>query len=167
LRGYYIIAPLIFLSACSPPERPSAAGGESVVKDLVVSESVLGRPDWLLKAKTATIKEKEKRMLFTSPELVMYNESASTASVITADTGELETEKKAGELSGAVQVNSAEEGMILTTDKLYYSSKKGKIWTDEPIIVHKDKAVITGKGFTSNLDLTEIEINKQETRMEE
>ena len=118
----------------------------------------------MLKAKGARIEERSGRIYFTQPDVTFYDNAAVT-SVITAVSGEMKVREKEAVLTGDVRVDARREGMKLATNKLYYSSARAKIWTDERVVIHRGKTVITGSGFTANPDLSEIELTKQETRM--
>ena len=73
--------------------------------------------------------------------------------------------KKDAELVKNVLVVSKIEPMTLETTKLFFSSGKNKIWTDEEVTILRGKNVIRGRGFTANPDLSEIEITRQETKV--
>lgn len=103
-------------------------------------------------------------MVFSSPVMQFYDAN-KVSSVIKARSGLLEPSKKSAVLSIDVSVDAKKDGMLLKTEKLYYSSAKGKIWTDEKVTLFRGKTVIKGRGFTANPDLSEIEIEHQETKL--
>lgn len=120
--------------------------------------------DWTLDAKTARLEESETRIYFEAPRLRFFEKERAT-SELGADTGFLDLAKKDAELVRNVVVVSWAERMTLKTEKLFFSSAKNKIWTDEDVTVLRGKNVMHGRGFTANPDLTEIEINRQETKV--
>jgi len=107
----------------------------------------------------------ESRMTFSLPVMHFY-EAGRVSSIIKAKSGQFEPSKKSAILSANVSVDAKKDGMLLKTEKLYYSSEKGKIWTDEKVTLFRGKTVIKGKGFTANPDLSEIEIEHQETKIQ-
>jgi LPS export ABC transporter protein LptC len=152
------------LAACSPGGTRESAPGISIIRGLSVSETDGPDRKWVLDSELARMDEKKGITYFTAPHIKFYTAGA-VSSVITSRSGFMQMRKKAAELTGDVHVNSQTDGMLLLTTRLYYSSARGKIWTEEPVTIYKEKTIITGKGFTANPDLSEIEIEHQETRM--
>jgi len=157
----------VFFTACKNSQSVEYSDGTSNIKRLVISESIYGKPSWILRAKTAKILPDGTTIKLQLPEINLFDEKGQNNSTVTADNGSIKTTEGSSILEGSVLVDAKTENMILSTKKLYFDSKKKKIWTNENIVIHKGKTIVTGRGFTSNSDFTEIEINKQETRMAE
>lgn len=155
---------LLALAACSGGEAREAAPGVSLLKDFSIAETADGMSHWRLDSKTARMNEKAGMMYFEAPRIKFYDLD-KVSSEITSRTGSLQMHKKAAQLTDDVVVNSMKDGMRLKTTKLFYSSARGKIWTEEPVTIYKGRTVIQGRGFTANPDLSEIQIEHQETRM--
>lgn len=164
MRTAGLLLLLAALAACSGKEQGVAAPGVSLVKNFSVAESDAVSSHWRLDAESAVLLDKEGLMRFIAPHIKFYDGDA-VSSEITSKFGLMRTREKAAELTGDVAVNSRKDGMRLMTTKLYYSSARGKIWTEEPVTIYKDRTVIKGRGFTANPDMSEIEIEHQETRM--
>lgn len=164
MRTAGVLLLLAALAACSDSGQGVAAPGVSLVKDFSVAESDAVSSHWRLDAESAVLLEKEGLMRFIAPRIKFYDADRVTSEII-SKFGLMRTREKYAELNGDVVVNSAKDGMKLKTTKLYYSSARGKIWTEEPVTIYKDRAVTKGRGFTANPDLSEIEIEHQETRM--
>ncbi|MCX5786350.1 MAG: LPS export ABC transporter periplasmic protein LptC [Elusimicrobia bacterium] len=155
---------LSLICACSgggPAETPR---GTNLFSGFSVSETDSNSAKWRLDAPTASMEDLEGRMVFSSPVMQFYDAN-KVSSVIKARSGLLEPSKKSAVLSIDVSVDAKKDGMLLKTEKLYYSSAKGKIWTDEKVTLFRGKTVIKGRGFTANPDLSEIEIEHQETKL--
>lgn len=155
---------LAALCACSQPAGPLPAEGTSLIGNLYMSEANSGNARWRLKAQNALMEEKKGKIYFTTPAVKFYDGN-SVSSVITSLRGEMLMREKEAELIGEVHVNALKDGMRLATTRLFYSSARNKIWTPEPVTIYKGDTIITGRGFTANPDLSEIEIAHQETRM--
>ena len=155
---------LLGLAACSDNGSREAAPGISLLKDFSIAEAEEGTARWRLDSQTARMDEKAGMIYFDSPRVKFYDND-KVSSEITSLTGSLKMHKKAAELTDKVLVNAKKDGMILKTTKLFYSSARGKIWTEEPVTIYKGRTIITGRGFTANPDLSEIQIEHQETRM--
>ncbi|MCX5791114.1 MAG: LPS export ABC transporter periplasmic protein LptC [Elusimicrobia bacterium] len=152
------------LCACSEPKAGLPVEGASLIESLSIAEADSGASRWRLKARSARMEEKKGVIFFTSPAVKFYDGEKIT-SEITSMKGEMLMREKEAELNGAVKINAVKDGMRLATERLFYSSARNKIWTQEKITINKGNTVITGRGFTANPDLSEIEIKHQETRM--
>jgi len=129
-----------------------------------MAEVNAGPSRWRLNAKTARMLEKQGLILFTSPEIRFYDGKIMSSEIKARD-GKLLMREKETELTGDVRVDSRKDGMKLLTSKLFFSTARDKIWTDEPVTIYRERTVITGRGFTANPDLSEIELLHQETRL--
>ncbi len=155
---------LLALAACSGADSREAAPGVSLLKDFSMAEADAGLSAWRLDAETGRLDEKKGVISFSSPRIRFYDQDR-VSSEITALSGFLEMKKRDARLNDQVVVDSKRDGMRLTTTKLYYSSARAKIWTEEPVTIYKGRTVINGRGFIANPDLSEIEIRHQETRL--
>jgi len=140
------------------------APGVSLIGDFSMAESDGGTSRWSLDSELARLNEKKGLIFFEAPRIKFFDEGM-VSSEITARNGTLKMSEKAAELTEDVTVDARKDGMRLTTTRLYYSSARGKIWTEEPVTIYKGRTVIKGRGFTANPDLSEIEIKHQETRL--
>lgn len=152
------------LAACSGGEPAGAAPGVSLLENFSMAESDAGSRNWTLDSALGRLDEKRGVIAFEGPKIKFFDKGR-VSSEIKALKGTLQMRQKAAELADEVEVLSLRDGMRLRTTKLYYSSARGKIWTEEPVTILKDRTVITGRGFTANPDLSEIEIQRQETRI--
>lgn len=161
--GTFGLALLLAAAGCSgrgdsaPP--PAGAG---LLKGVRLSQMSSNASDWTLDAMAARLEESETRIYFEAPRLKFFEKEQAT-SELSADTGFLDLMKKDAELVKNVVVVSWTERMTLKTGKLFFSSRKNKIWTDEEVTVLRGRNMMRGRGFTANPDLTEIEIIRQET----
>ena len=151
------------LTACSDADVREAAPGISLLKNFSMAETAAGASNWRLDAETGRLDEKKGVITFSAPRIKFYDKDI-VSSEITSRNGSLQMLEKNAELTDEVEVNSRKDGMRLLTAKLYYSSARAKIWTGEPVTIYKGRTVIKGRGFTANPDLSEIEIQHQETR---
>lgn len=162
---FFLAAAVILAAGCAPEPSASYGDGESEIKGLSIADSSWGKPAWIIKADSSKVKPGNTAAAFKKPVLTLYGKNGKVNSIITADEGQADGAAGTGELSGSVKVVSKEENMTLKTSRLFYNSKKGRIWSDRKVEIQRGKAVVTGKSFVSNLDFSEIEIKNQETRM--
>ncbi|PIU18152.1 MAG: LPS export ABC transporter periplasmic protein LptC [Elusimicrobia bacterium CG08_land_8_20_14_0_20_59_10] len=163
MRPFAVLFAAVFC-ACSAPKTPDAAPGTSLINGFTMAEVNAGPSRWRLNAKTARMLEKQGLILFTSPEIRFYDGKIMSSEIKARD-GKLLMREKETELTGDVRVDSRKDGMKLLTSKLFFSTARDKIWTDEPVTIYRERTVITGRGFTANPDLSEIELLHQETRL--
>ena len=164
MKGALPILILLAFAACSDGVPAETARGMSLFSGLSVSEMDSNSRKWHLVSPAASMEDLESRMLFSRPVIQFYTDG-KVSSIIKAQSGQFEPLKKSAVLSADVSVDAKNDGMLLKTEKLYYSSEKGKIWTNEKVTLFRDKTVTNGKGFTANPDLSEIEIEHQETKI--
>ena len=155
---------LLALAGCSAEESHEAAVGVSLFKNFSISESDAGSSRWHLDSASGRLDEKKGVILFDAPKIKFFDLGQVT-SVITSKTGTLQMRESSAELTDDVQVDAKKDGMILKTSKLYYSSARGKIWTEEEVTIYRGRSITKGRGFVANPDLSEIEIQHQETRL--
>lgn len=155
---------LPLLAACGGTDAREALPGVSLLESFTMSEAGPAGSRWRLDAEKGRLDEKKGVITFTAPRIKFYDAGA-VSSEIASRTGSLKMTEKAAVLNDDVTVESAKDGMRLVTDQLFYSSARAKIWTEEPVTIYKGRTVITGRGFTANPDLSEIEIQHQETRL--
>lgn len=155
---------LPLLAACGGDEAREALPGVSLLENFSMSEADRAGSRWRLDADKGRLDEKKGVITFTSPRIKFYA-AGKVSSEIAARTGSLKMTEKSAVLNDEVTVDSPKDGMRLVTDQLYYSSARAKIWTEDPVTIYKGRTVITGRGFTANPDLSEIEIQHQETRL--
>lgn len=136
--------------------------GASLMTGVKFSQVNDNRLQWTLVSKTARFEEGETRIHFTDPKMDLFEDDKLT-SKLKAETGFLDMTKQDAQLEKDVRVESKTDGMVLLTTRLFFSSEKKKIWTDDPVTILKGNTVTQGRGFTANPDLSEIAITQQET----
>ena len=117
---------------------------------------------WTLVAKTARFEDGETLVYFDEPKMDLFDNNMLT-SKLRSETGFVNMIKKDAQLEKNVRVESKTDGMVLLTSRLFFSSDKDKIWTDDPVTIKKGNTITKGRGFTANPDLSKIAITQQET----
>jgi LPS export ABC transporter protein LptC len=151
-------------TACSDltPGGPVEEGA-SLLTGVKVYEVKNNRFRWKLVSASARFEDGETRVYFDTPKVLLYDDEA-LSSELQAETGFLNMAAKEAQLERNVIVTSKKDGMTLLTSRLFFSSKKDRIWTDDPVVIHKGDTITHGRGFTAKPDLSEIEITRQETK---
>jgi LPS export ABC transporter protein LptC len=70
---------------------------------------------------------------------------------VTSDEGDLNQVTKAVELRGNVVLVSS-DGLRLETDRLRWDASGQRAWTDDPVTIYREGAVVRGTGFESRVD---------------
>ncbi len=117
---------------------------------------------WTLVSKTARFENGETMVYFKDPKMDLFNNNKLT-SKLRSETGFMNMVKKDAQLEKNVRVESKADGMVLLTSRLFFSTDKNKIWTDDPVTIIKGDTITKGLGFTANPDLSMIAITQQET----
>jgi LPS export ABC transporter protein LptC len=136
--------------------------GASLLTGVNVSEIRGNRFRWKLESAAARFEDGETRLYFDNPKMFFFTDD-KPSSELNAETGFINMAGEEAQLERSVLVKSKTDGMTLLTSRLFFSSKKNKIWTDDPVTILKGNTVTHGRGFTANPDLSEIEITRQET----
>ena len=136
--------------------------GASLMTGVKFSQVNDNQRQWTLVSETARFEDGETRIFFDYPKMELFKDNKLT-SRLEADTGFLNMTRKDAQLENSVRVESKTDGMLLLTTRLFFSTQKNKIWTDDPVEIFKGNTVTRGSGFTANPDLSEIAIIRQET----
>lgn len=121
---------------------------------------------WTMDSKTARFEDGETLIYFDNPKMNFFKNDKPSSDLY-AETGFINMVKKDAQLEKNVKVVSRTDGMTLLTSRLFFSSEKDKIWTEDPVTILKGDTVTHGHGFRANPDLSEIEITRQETTTRE
>ncbi len=136
--------------------------GASLLTGVEVSEVRGNLLRWKLNSVSARFEDGETRLFFDDPNMFFYNDD-KPSSELKAEAGFINMAGEEAQLERSVVVKSKADGMTLLTSRLFFSSKRNKIWTDDPVTILKGDTITHGRGFTANPDLSEIEITRQET----
>jgi LPS export ABC transporter protein LptC len=156
------LAALALLAACGrraePAKEPDAR--LQTFEGLTLSQSTGGRPKWNLKSRSAVLHEDAKTADLEAPIMDFYREGKAVSRV-TALTGVVQTDTHDVTLSSSVVLDSFEDHSHLTTEVLYYSSKRERFHTESAVVIHRPEGVINGDGMEATPDLSEIRIFHQ------
>ena len=160
-----MLLPPLFLSACSESPRKfgeAVQEGSSLMTGVKVSQVNDNQLEWTLVSKTARFEKGETLIYFEDPKMDLFDDNRLT-SRLQSDTGFINMVKKDAQLEKNVRVESKTDAMVLRTSRLFFSSEKNKIWTDDPVTIQKGNTITKGRGFTADPDLSRIAITQQET----
>jgi len=115
------------------------------VKDIHFTE--VGDPEltWEIHADTARYRKKENLVNFERVSIKLTRKNGKSLT-LTGNEGVLHTDTKDAEIFGNV-VASSSGGDVVETDRLYYSDKERKIFTDKKIILRNERMEVDGIGM--------------------
>jgi LPS export ABC transporter protein LptC len=115
---------------------------------------------WKLRAQRALIFEDADRVEMEKIRIDYFNEDGETRSTLTALHGLLRRRTNDMEARGDVVV-TADDGTILTTQKLTWNERTGKIESDKFVRVTKGSDVFTGVGVEADPDLRNMRVKSE------
>ena len=161
LAGAVALALFLAVAGCGSDES-GRSGGSGVRPDQEIDGFTLtqtrdGSRVWSLSAARALVYEKADRVEMTDLRIDFFDDAGETMSTLTADEGLLSRRTSDMEVLGNVVVYAA-DGTVLTTEKLTWNERTGKIETDRPVRATKGSDVMTGVGVEADPDLRNIRI---------
>lgn len=164
-RKILLINSLFFVLCCSSCKQKDSAQENSLdsspqqmISNFVLTHQKNGKKQWVLKSPQAEVKEEFIEVI--QPEILFYDETGKIISFITAQQGTIDHQNQDLALKGAVKVVSEERKTTLTTDNLYWSAQKQKIYTDDYVQQIKEDLIISGKGLEADPSLEKIIIKE-------
>jgi LPS export ABC transporter protein LptC len=161
---FLLAALLLGSAACRKGGEAAHEERRQVIEGLTLSQSEKGQPAWTLKSRGAVLREDENKATLLEPVMEFYKKGKAVSRV-TALSGEVETESHDVKLSSNVVMDSFEDKSHLTTDVLFYNSKRGLFTTPADIMIKRPEGVLRGRGLEAKPDLTEIRIFNQSSTL--
>ncbi len=112
-----------------------------------------------LKAESAQVFEM-KKMIFAQKLEMINHEKDGGKTILIADSAVINTENNSFKATGNVKIH-ASNGTVIQTDSIIWDDVKKKVIGEGPVTVIKDKNVINGIGFESDVDMRDVRINKK------
>ncbi len=125
------------------------ASAELVMNTMKQTSSRNGIKEWELEASSARLLKKNNKAEMENVKVSFFLENNDTV-VLTSQKGVLDTDKKDMTFTGHVVVTLNDN--ILKTDKLHYEKKRHIIYTDSPVTLENNDAVIYGNFLVTDLN---------------
>ncbi|WP_372519035.1 LPS export ABC transporter periplasmic protein LptC [Candidatus Ruminimicrobiellum ovillum] len=132
---------------------------EQTIEKFVITETKDGQIKTILEAESAIIDEDNKTAKLKLPKVKFYDDG-KYKSILIAESGEINMENNSVKAFGKCTVETVDNEYLQTRD-VSYDAKKQLIYSDSDIKITKDKDVMYGKGFESDINLKNIVIKKQ------
>jgi len=135
-------------SARGGGSEPPATRADYRIKDVRLSEETKSGTRWRLDAAHAESFEKQGRTVL--KQVTIHIEEPDATWTVTGDEGELQQPSRDVELRGNVVLVSS-EGFRLETSRLFWHANEQRAWTDEPVTIVRDGAVVRGEGLNAHV----------------
>lgn len=161
------IVVLFFLFSCNSADKDIATSGESADSIAVMSTygvntliSDSGRISYKIEAEEWLMYDKRNPSYWAFEKgiyLEKYDDSLQVETTLRSDTAYYYDKLGLWQLYGNIRVVNRKNERIFT-DKLFWSSEDGRIYSDSRIKIEQDDQITEGIGFSSNQELTNWEI---------
>lgn len=142
----------------SPDEREASPGlPDQEIEGFRLTHTRDGARLWVLSASLAEVYEQADRVELSGLRVDFFDDKGDVRSTLTASRGVLSRRTNDMEALGSVVLISS-DGTVLTTERLVWNERRGKIQSDRAVRVTKGKDVMTGVGMESDPDLTNIRV---------
>jgi LPS export ABC transporter protein LptC len=154
---------ILLLVGCGGEESgsPGSPGtrADQEIDGFTLTQTQEGRRVWSLRADNALIYEDADRVEMTVVRFDFFDEEGEPRSTLTADEGTVLRRTNDIEVFGNVVVYAA-DGTILTTERLTWNERTGKIESDREVSVTKGRDVMRGVGVEADPDLKNIRVKR-------
>lgn len=158
----FLLVSICFTSSCKEEEtiiEETPPTTEQTIEKFIVTETQDGKIKTILEAESAIIDDNEKKAYLTLPRIKFYEDGKYT-SILVAESGEINLETNDVKALGKCTVDTVKNEYLQTRDISYDAAKK-LIYSNSDIKITRDKEVIYGSGFRSDINLNNITVKKQ------
>ncbi len=156
-----VVLACTLLHGCGDDEggefRRSGTLADQEVDGFTLTQTREGTRVWSISADHALIYEDADRVEMIILRIDFFDDDGEVRSTLTANEGILARRTNDMEAIGNVIVYAA-DGTILTTERLSWNERKGKVESDRPVRVTKGDDVMTGVGVEADPDLKNIKV---------
>ncbi len=158
----FLLLVILALPSCQGGEPSGQGEHGSVLADQEIDGFALtqtrdGQKEWVLRADRALVFEEAGRVEMTAFRVDFFTESGDVRSTLTARNGLLMRRTNDMEAFGDVLLY-AEDGTRLTTERLTWNERTGKIQSDRFVRVVQGRDEFTGVGIEADPDLKNIRV---------
>ncbi len=156
-----VVALTLLLFGCGGDEGGGPRGSRTVadqeIDGFTLTQTREGSKVWSISADHALVFIDADRIEMMDLRVDFFDEDGEVRSTLTANEGVLARRTNDMEVTDNVVIYAA-DGTILTTDKLTWNERKGKVESDRPVRVTKGDDVMTGVGVEADPDLKNIKV---------
>ncbi len=142
-------------SGRAPTSEAVVTGADYRIKEVHLQEEARGGIRWQLDADQAEAFERQGRT--TLRKVRIRIEEPGRSWTVTGDEGELAQTSKDVELRGNV-VLIASDGLRLETTRLRWDAARRRAWTDDPVVLYRQGAMVRGQGLDARVGEQSTEV---------
>ena len=160
LMAVLIVVAIVIMAGLNKPQNMLKALQESVdleIKGFVYTEVGKANMKWEVRAETAFYDRKQNLAVLDQVQMKLTTADGKIFEM-SADHGQMHTEKKDIEIKGNVVILS-DAGDRFSTEHIYYSDVQKKFYTDAPVTIENGRMKITGKGMALLMNKGELNIS--------
>lgn len=131
-----------------PPE-PVASRADYRIKEVHIQEEAIGNVRWTLDADHAEVFQQQGKTLMRKVTVTIIEPERTWT--VTGDEGELLDATKDVRLRRNVVLVS-NEGLRLESETLNWDAKGRRVWTDDPVTLVRNNAVLKGRSLEARMD---------------
>jgi LPS export ABC transporter protein LptC len=152
----------VLLTACGEQRPVDFVPGEDepdqTIASFTLRQTEDGKLSWELVAELAYVWDQENLTVADTPHVDFYKDGEHQAT-LTAAEGTVNMLTNDMQARGGVVV-VADDGARLTTEVLNWDSRRERLFTEQPVSYTRGGTTIDGRGFESDPDLTDWQINE-------
>ncbi len=156
-----VVALTLLLYGCGGDEGGGSGRSRTVadqeIDGFTLTQTREGSKVWSISADHALVFIDADRIEMMDLRVDFFDDDGEVRSTLTANEGVLARRTNDMEVTDNVVIYAA-DGTILTTDKLTWNERKGKVESDRPVRVTKGDDVMTGVGVEADPDLKNIKV---------
>ena len=161
----YITAVALAAGGCSsegemPGPASTAESPDQEVVEFSLTETVQGSKSWTLFADKAEVFDRKGHSKVEGVKVHFYDPEGEVTSVLTSLRGRVEDSRKDLQAFGQVVLRTT-DGVMLETETLHWDNRRGVIWSNDFVTVTRGGEVLTGYGFESDPNLTDVQVKSQ------
>lgn len=160
----FALVALLFAVGCETETGADGTSGSAVpdqeIEGFALTQTRDGEKMWVLSADHALVFEDAGRVEMTRFRVDFFDDGGQVKSTLTAREGLLKRRTNDMEAFGDVVVTS-EDGTRLTTDRLTWNERTGKIESDRFVRVIQGRDEFTGVGMEADPDLKNIRVHSE------
>jgi LPS export ABC transporter protein LptC len=161
---FLLIFAALLLTGCQDgpgkESRASSRPPDQEIERFALTQTRDGEKVWTLSAGHASVYEDAGRVEMTGVRVVYFDGKGGVRSTLTAADGILMRRTNDMEAMGNVVLTAA-DGTRLTTEKLSWTERTGKIESDRLVRVVQGEDVFTGVGLEADPDLKNIKVKSE------
>ena len=163
-RGAWPGLAAVALAGAACESAPSAEDLTPVqtLEDFTLRQTRGGKLAYLLRAERAVLRENDQKAALTEPRMELF-ENGKTSVRVRGRTGNADLSTSQVHLASSVVLELLQERSTMKTEELFYDDKRSGFFTEGPVVLERQGAIVRGRGFEADHRGTSARIFNQES----